>query len=84
MSQGIHFVGLDYVKQYPIKTQSIKQRVAVATSNGKKTDVKISYSYHVDPSKAVAIIIVGYLSYKAYQAYKADQAQPKHRDDDDI
>lgn len=56
----------------------------VATSNGKKTDVKISYSYHVDPSKAVAIIIVGYLSYKAYQAYKADQAQPKHRDDDDI
>ena len=55
LSQGIHFVGLDYVTQYPIKTQSIKQRVAVATSDGKKTDVKISYSYHVDPSKAVAI-----------------------------
>lgn len=42
-------LGLDYVAQYPIKTQS----VAVATSDGKKTDD--GYSYHVDPS-AVAII----------------------------
>ncbi|KIU24506.1 hypothetical protein ab3b_01222 [Weissella cibaria] len=33
---------------------------------------------------ALAIIIVGYLSYRAYQSYKADQAQPKHHDDDDV
>ena len=42
LSQGIRFVGLDYVTQFPIKTQSIKQKVAVATSDGKKTDVTIS------------------------------------------
>jgi len=55
LSQGIHFVGLDYVTQYPIKTQSIRQSVAVATGDGKKTDVEVSYSYHVDPSQAVGI-----------------------------
>ena len=55
LSQGIHFVGLDYVTQYPIKTQSIRQSVAVATGDGKKTDVEVAYSYHVDPSQAVAI-----------------------------
>lgn len=55
LSQGVHFVGLDHVTQYPIKTQTIKRPVTLATGDGKKTDVTISYSYHVDPSKAVAI-----------------------------
>lgn len=55
LSQGVHFVGLDYVTQYPIKTQTIKRQVALATGDGKKTEVDITYSYHVDPSKAVAI-----------------------------
>lgn len=55
LSQGVHFVGLDYVTQYPIKTQTIKRQVALATNDGKKTEVTITYSYHVDPSKAVAI-----------------------------
>ena len=55
LSQGVHFVGLDYVTQYPIKTQSLKQDVSLATGDGKKTDVTISYSYHVDPSQAVNI-----------------------------
>lgn len=55
LSQGVHFVGLDYVTQYPIKTQTIKRPVTLATGDGKKTDVTISYSYHVDPSKAVSI-----------------------------
>ena len=86
LSQGIHFVGLDYVTQYPIKTQSIKQRVAVATSDGKKTDVKISYSYHVDPSKAVAIykkfvsadihaIETGWLAQKLQKASRESMAK---------
>ena len=86
LSQGIRFVGLDYVTQYPIKTQSIKQKVAVATSDGKKTDVKISYSYHVDPSKAVSIykkfgsadihtIETGWLAQKLQKAARESMAQ---------
>lgn len=55
LSQGVHFVGLDYVTQYPVKTQTIKQDVSLATGDGKKTTVAISYSFHVDPSKAVEI-----------------------------
>lgn len=55
LGQGVHFIGLDYVTQYPIKTQTIKRPITLATGDGKKTDVFISYSYHVDPSKAVAI-----------------------------
>ena len=86
LSQGIRFVGLDYVIQYPIKTQSIKQKVAVATSDGKKTDVKISYSYHVDSSKAVSIykkfgsadihtIETGWLAQKLQKAARESMAQ---------
>lgn len=55
LNQGVHFVGLDKVTQYPIKTQTIKQKVALATSDGKKTDVVINYSYHVNPTKATSV-----------------------------
>lgn len=55
LGQGVHYVGLDKVTQYPIKTQTLKQRVALATSDGKKTDVEITYSYHVDPTKATSV-----------------------------
>lgn len=55
IGQGVHWVGLDKVTQYPVKTQSVKQRVSLATSDGKKTDVDITYSYHVDTSKAVNV-----------------------------
>jgi len=55
LGQGTHWVGLDKVTQYPIKTQTLSQKIALATSDGKKTDVDISYSYHVDPTKATSV-----------------------------
>ncbi|MCL3857916.1 SPFH domain-containing protein [Pediococcus pentosaceus] len=55
LSQGVHWVGLDKVTQYPIKTQTIKQKIALASSDGKKTDVEVNYSYHVDPTKATDV-----------------------------
>jgi regulator of protease activity HflC (stomatin/prohibitin superfamily) len=55
LSQGVRFVGLDKVTQYPIKTQTVTQKTALATSDGKKTDVKISFSYHVDATKATGV-----------------------------
>lgn len=86
LSQGVHFVGLDYVTQYPIKTQSLKQDVSLATGDGKKTDVSISYSYHVDPSQAVNIykkfgsanikvIQQGWLAQKLQKAGRAAMSQ---------
>ena len=58
----------------------------MATSDGKKTDVKISYSYHVDPSKAVAIykkfgsadihaIETGWLAQKLQKASRESMAK---------
>ncbi|MCC4466432.1 prohibitin family protein [Limosilactobacillus reuteri] len=55
LSQGVHFVGLDKVTQYPIRSQTVKQRVGLATKDGKKTAVKISYTYHVDATKAANV-----------------------------
>lgn len=55
LSQGVHWVGLDKVTQYPIKTQTIHQKVSLATSDGKKTDTDITFTYHVDPTKATSI-----------------------------
>lgn len=55
LGQGTKWVGFDKVTQYPIKSQTIKQRVDLATADGKKTDVKINYTYHIDASKAVGV-----------------------------
>ena len=55
LTQGVHWVGLDKVTQYPIKSQTIKQNVSLATSDGKKTDTTITFTYHVDPSKATSV-----------------------------
>lgn len=55
LGQGVHWVGLNKVTQYPIKTQTLSQKVSLATSDGKKTNVKINYSYHVDPTMATSI-----------------------------
>lgn len=55
LSQGVHFVGLDKVTQYPIRTQTVHQTVGLATSDGKKTVVDVTYSYHVDATKAVEV-----------------------------
>lgn len=55
LGQGVHWVGLDKVTQYPIRTQTVHQNVGLATKDGKKTTVKVTYTYHVDSSKAVSL-----------------------------
>lgn len=55
LGQGVHWVGLDKVTQYPIRTQTVHQTVGLATSDGKKTTVDVTYSYHVDATKAVEV-----------------------------
>lgn len=55
LGQGVHFVGLDKVTQYPIRTQTVHQTVGLATQDGKKTTVNVAYSYHVDATKAVEV-----------------------------
>lgn len=53
LGQGVKFVGLDKVIQYPIRLQTIKAKdVAVSTSDGKKVTIDIKYDYKVDPTKA--------------------------------
>ena len=55
LSQGVHWVGLDKVTQYPIRTQTTSETIGLATEDGKKTDVKLTYNFHVDPTKAVEV-----------------------------
>ncbi|WP_086306236.1 MULTISPECIES: prohibitin family protein [unclassified Enterococcus] len=53
LTQGVKFVGIDKVIQYPIRLQTIQAKnVSVSTSDGKKTTISIKYDYKVDPSKA--------------------------------
>ncbi|WP_430622079.1 prohibitin family protein [Enterococcus sp. DIV0800] len=53
LSQGVKFVGIDKVIQYPIRLQTIQAKdVSVSTSDGKKTTINIKYDYKVDPTKA--------------------------------
>ena len=52
LGQGIKFVGLDKVTQYPIRLQTIQaESVSIATADGKKTSVNIKYDYKIDPTK---------------------------------
>jgi Membrane protease subunits, stomatin/prohibitin homologs len=56
LGQGIKFVGLDKVTQYPIRLQTIQAAsVSIATSDGKKTAVNIKYDYKIDPTKTSAM-----------------------------
>jgi regulator of protease activity HflC (stomatin/prohibitin superfamily) len=55
LQQGVHFVGMDKVTQYPVRSQTVKQKVGLATKDGKKTTVNITYAYHVDPTKATKV-----------------------------
>lgn len=55
LNQGVHWVGLDKVTQYPIRTQTTRESVGLATEDGKKTDVKLTYNFHVDPTKATDV-----------------------------
>lgn len=53
LGQGVKYVGLDKVIQYPTRLQTIKAKdVSVSTSDGKKTSVDIKYDYKVDQTKA--------------------------------
>ncbi|MFV0557476.1 MAG: SPFH domain-containing protein [Enterococcus sp.] len=53
LSQGVKFVGIDNVIQYPIRLQTVlAKNVSVSTSDGKKTAVDIKYDYKVDSTKA--------------------------------
>lgn len=56
LGQGIKFVGLDKVTQYPIRLQTIQaESVSIATADGKKTSVNIKYDYKIDPTKTSAM-----------------------------
>ncbi len=56
LGQGIKFVGLDKVTQYPIRLQTIQaESLSIATSDGKKTAVNIKYDYKIDPTKTAAM-----------------------------
>lgn len=53
LTQGVKFVGIDKVIQYPIRLQTIQaDKVSVSTSDGKKTTINIKYDYKVDSTKA--------------------------------
>ncbi|MER2226335.1 MAG: SPFH domain-containing protein [Carnobacterium sp.] len=52
LSQGVKFVGLDKVTQYPIRLQTVKaEKLNLATEDGKATHVSITYAYKVDSKK---------------------------------
>lgn len=52
LSQGVKYVGLDKVTQYPIRLQTVAAKnVQVATKDGKKITVDLSYDYKIDPTK---------------------------------
>lgn len=52
LTQGVKFVGLDKVTQYPIRLQTVKaKKLNLATEDGKATHVSITYAYKVDPTK---------------------------------
>ena len=53
LTQGVKFVGVDKVIQYPIRLQTIQSKnISVSTSDGKKTTIDIKYDYKVDSTKA--------------------------------
>ncbi|MDH6365086.1 regulator of protease activity HflC (stomatin/prohibitin superfamily) [Enterococcus sp. PF1-24] len=53
LAQGVKFVGIDNVIQYPIRLQTIQaEGVSVSTSDGKKTSINIKYDYKVDSTRA--------------------------------
>ncbi len=53
LTQGVKFVGIDKVIQYPIRLQTIQSKnISVSTSDGKKTTIDIKYDYKVDSTKA--------------------------------
>lgn len=54
LSQGVKFVGLNKVTQYPIRLQTVKaKKLSLATKDGKATHVSITYSYKFDKLEIV-------------------------------
>lgn len=52
LTQGVKFVGIDKVTQYPIRLQTVKaKKLNLATEDGKATHVSITYTYKVDSTK---------------------------------
>ncbi|WP_088041027.1 prohibitin family protein [Bacillus sp. EAC] len=57
LSQGWNFVGLfDKVTEYPIRLRTVEYKdVALATSDGKRIEMDLSYTYKIDPSEVVSM-----------------------------
>lgn len=56
LGQGVKFVGLDRVTQYPVRLQTVKaKKLNLATEDGKATHVSITYAYKVDPTKVSGV-----------------------------
>ncbi|MDR2832959.1 MAG: prohibitin family protein [Streptococcaceae bacterium] len=56
LGQGVHFVGIDRVTQFPIHLQSVHATgLNVSTSDGRSTNVSFRYTYRIDPTKASLI-----------------------------
>ncbi|WP_129691914.1 prohibitin family protein [Gottfriedia acidiceleris] len=57
LSQGWNFVGLfDKVTEYPVRLRTVEYKdVALATSDGKRIEMDISYTYKIDSSKVVSM-----------------------------
>lgn len=51
LNQGIKYVGLDKVIQYPIRLQTVGAKdISVSTKDGKKITIDLKYDYKVDPT----------------------------------
>lgn len=56
LNQGVKFVGIDKVTQYPIRIQTVKaKKLNLATEDGKATHVSMTYTYKVDNTKVSSI-----------------------------
>lgn len=56
LTQGVKFVGIDKVTQYPIRLQTIKAKdLSLATEDGKATQVSMTYTYKVDDTRVASI-----------------------------
>lgn len=56
LTQGVKFVGIDKVTQYPIRIQTVKaKKLNLATEDGKATHVSMTYTYKVDDTKVSSI-----------------------------
>lgn len=56
LNAGYHMIGMfEKVQKYPVRMQTVKTKVNVATSDGKKLELPMTYQLQVDKSKVVDI-----------------------------